>query len=166
MCTCQRKKSNSDVDYQAHLDILQAITGEYEETHTIVFCGDVNGTLKKKRNNSHDKKLAKFIKTNKLNVHQEMITNSTPTFYHNDGKSTSQLDYLFSNNDVINTAIEMQQAPINKSSHLPVIANLTKRLKTGVKKERKATQLTNFYGKKLTKKEYRNVLNQMIATCN
>ncbi|CAC5400024.1 unnamed protein product [Mytilus coruscus] len=62
------KKSNSDVDYQAHLDILQAITNKYEDTHTIVFCGDMNGTLIKERNTSHDKKLAKFIKTNKLKL--------------------------------------------------------------------------------------------------
>ena len=45
-----------------------------------------------------------FIKNNKLNVHQEMVTHSTPT-YHNDGKSTSQVDYIFSNN---NTTIVME----------------------------------------------------------
>ena len=81
---------------------------KYEETHTIVFCGDMNGTLVKERNNSHDKKLMNFIKNNKLNVHQEMVTHSTPTFYHNDGKSTSQIDYIFSNNDIIDTTIVME----------------------------------------------------------
>ncbi|CAC5410172.1 unnamed protein product [Mytilus coruscus] len=139
---------------------------KYEDMHTIVFCGDMNGTLIKERNNSHDKKLAKFIKANKLNVHQEMITKSTPTFYHNDGKSTSQIDYIFSNNDVINTAMVMQQDPINSSSHLPVIANLTKRLKTEVKKGKKSHTTYKLLWEKTDKKEYRNVLNQMIATCN
>ena len=39
------KKANSDFDHQNNLDIIQAIIDKYEETHTIILCGDLNGTL-------------------------------------------------------------------------------------------------------------------------
>ena len=48
------KKTNSDIDYQSNFDILQSLMDKYEDTHTIVFCGDMNGTLVKERN-SYDK---------------------------------------------------------------------------------------------------------------
>ncbi|CAC5390633.1 unnamed protein product [Mytilus coruscus] len=115
-----------------------ASMNKFEEAHTIVFCGGMNDILLKERNNSHDTKLTKFVKTNKLNIHQEMITNSMPTFYHNDSKSTSQIDYISSNNDVINTAMVMEHDPMHSSTHLPIIANLTKRLKTEAKKGKKS----------------------------
>jgi hypothetical protein len=131
-----------------------------------VFYGDMNDTLVKERKNSHDKKLMNFIKNNKLNVHQEMVTHSTPTFYHNDGKSTSQIDYIFSNNDVIDTTIVMGHDPINSSSHLPVIANLTKTLKATAKKGKKSNTTYKLLWEKVDKKEYQNVFNQLLATYN
>jgi hypothetical protein len=90
-----------------------------------------------------------------------MVTHSNPT-YHNDGKSMSQVDYIFSNN---NTTIVMEHGPINSSSHLPVISNLTKTLKATAKKGKKShTTYTLLWGK-VDKKEYQNIFNQL-RTCN
>ena len=122
----------------------------------------MNDTLVKERKNSHDKKIMNFIKNNKLNVHQEMVTHSTPT-YQNDGKSTSQVDYIFSNN---NTTIVMEHDPINSSSHLPVIANLTKTLKATAKKGKNSNTTYKLLWEKVDKKEYQNVFNQLLATYN
>ena len=107
-----------------------------------------------------------FIKNNKLNVHQEMVTHSIPTFYHNDGKSTSQIDYIFSNNDIIGTTIVMEHDPINSSSHLPVIANLTKTLQATAKKGKKSHSTYKLLWEEVDKKEYQNVFNQLLTTCN
>ena len=103
-----------------------------------------------------------FIKNNKLNVHQEMVTHSTPT-YQNDGKSTSQVDYIFSNN---NTTIVMEHDPINSSSHLPVISNITKTLKATAKKGKNSNTTYKLLWEKVDKKEYQNVFNQLLATYN
>ena len=44
------KKANSDFDYQNNLDIIpvQAIIDKYGETHTVILCGDLNGTPSRK----------------------------------------------------------------------------------------------------------------------
>ncbi|CAG2200016.1 unnamed protein product [Mytilus edulis] len=90
------KKANSDFEYQEHLDILQSIVDKYEDTHSVLVCGDMNGTYLNDRNNSHDAKFKKFIKTNNMIIHPDMKSNQT--FYHNDGRSSSQIDYITSNN--------------------------------------------------------------------
>lgn len=63
------KKVHSDFEYQVNLDILISILDKYEETHTVIICGDMNGTILNDRNNSHDSKLKKFINENSLYIY-------------------------------------------------------------------------------------------------
>lgn len=114
------KKINSDFECQVNLDILRSILDKYEETHTVIICGDMNGIILDDRNNSHDSKLNKFINENNLYIHPNM--KSEQTFFHNDGKSSLQIDYIISNNDILETTNVLKENPINLSTHLPVTA--------------------------------------------
>jgi hypothetical protein len=49
--------------------------------------------------NSHDAKLKSFMKLNEFHLHTDVRNQST--FYHHDGKSKSQIDYIIANDDVI-----------------------------------------------------------------
>lgn len=93
------KMVNSDNQYQENLDILQTMLDKYVDSHTIIICGDMNGSLSNERNNSHDTKLKSFMKLNKFHLHTDV--RHQPTFYHHDGKSKSQIDYIISNDDVL-----------------------------------------------------------------
>ena len=48
---------------------------------------------------SHDAKLKSFMKLNEFHLHTDVRNQST--FYHHDGKSKSQIDYIIANDDVI-----------------------------------------------------------------
>jgi len=97
------KMANSDNQYQENLDILQTMLDKYVDSHTVIICGDMNGSLSNERNNSHDAKLKSFMKLNKFHLHTDV--RNQPTFYHHDGKSKSEIDYIISNDDVIESII-------------------------------------------------------------
>jgi hypothetical protein len=63
ICT---KMANSGNQYQENLDILQTMIDKYVDSHTIIICGDMNGSLSIERNNNHDAKLKSFMKLNEL----------------------------------------------------------------------------------------------------
>jgi exonuclease III len=44
------KMANSDNQYQENLDILQTMIDKYVDSHTIIICGDMNGSLSIERN--------------------------------------------------------------------------------------------------------------------
>ncbi|VDH99106.1 Hypothetical predicted protein [Mytilus galloprovincialis] len=47
---------------------------------------------------------------------------SKPTYFHTDGKATSQIDYILSNNDILLSTSIYCQDPVNTSTHVPVKA--------------------------------------------
>ena len=100
---------NSDNHYQENLDILQTMIDKYIDGHTIIICGDMNGSLSNERNNRHDAKLKSFMKLNKFHLHTDVRNQST--FYYHDGKSKSQIDYIISNDDVIESIIFFLSRP-------------------------------------------------------
>jgi hypothetical protein len=64
---------NSDNQYQDNLDILQTMIDKYVDSHTIIICGDVNGSLSNERNNSHDAKLKFYTHHRIPNKHMTTI---------------------------------------------------------------------------------------------
>ena len=76
---------------------------KYVDGHTIFICGDMNGSLSVERNNSHDAKLKSLMKLNEFHLHTDVRHQST--FYHHDGKSKSQIDYIIANDDVIESIL-------------------------------------------------------------
>jgi endonuclease/exonuclease/phosphatase family metal-dependent hydrolase len=89
-----------DKEYRECLDIIQTIIEKYGLTQEMVLCGDMNGTLIDDRNNAHDCKLKNFVKENKL-LHSDALS-TQPTFFHHNGKSTSQIDYILLSGNFIN----------------------------------------------------------------
>ena len=66
------KMANSDCQYQENLDILQTMIDKYVDSHTIIICGDMKGSLSIERNNSHDAKLKSLMKLNKFHLHTDV----------------------------------------------------------------------------------------------
>jgi hypothetical protein len=111
--------SNSVSEYRECLDIIQTIIERYGPTQEMVLCGDMNGTLIYDRNNAHDCKLKNFVKVNRL-LHSDALS-TQPTFFHHNGKSTSQ-DYILSSGSFINKTNILRQHATNTLTHVPVVA--------------------------------------------
>ena len=81
------KKKDSEYNYSECLDIVHDILHRYEQSHHIILCGDLNGTLLPTRNNKHDLFLKEFVNEHSLsnNGHSSV----KPTFYHFNGTATS-----------------------------------------------------------------------------
>ncbi|CAC5363397.1 unnamed protein product [Mytilus coruscus] len=84
--------TGSEKEYREHLDKLNSMIEKYEQTHNVFIIGDLNGTLMSSRNNYHDKLLKNFCRQQQLK--NTMINAHRPTFYHRNGNSTSQIDFI------------------------------------------------------------------------
>ena len=124
--------SNSVSEYRECLDIIQTIIEKYGPTREMVLCGDMNGTLIDDRSNAHDCKLKNFVKENKL-IHSDALS-TQPTFFHHNGKSTSQIDYILLFGNFINKTNILRQHATNTSTHVPVVAELCRCLSTSIQK--------------------------------
>ncbi|CAC5391719.1 unnamed protein product [Mytilus coruscus] len=114
--------TGSEPQYREHLDKISSIIDKYDNTHSIIVTGDLNGSLISIRNNNHDKLLKEFCRKHHLNHTFENTQDST--FYHHNGKSCSQIDYILENKDtdiLRSTTIE-DQYHTNGSAHVPIRA--------------------------------------------
>ena len=112
-------KKDSEHNYCECLDVLHDILNRYEQSHQIILCGDLNGTLLLSRNNKHDILLKEFVNEHSLsNMGQ---ASEKPTYYHFSGVVTSQIDYILTNmaNNFETYSIKDRDA-LNISSHVPV----------------------------------------------
>jgi hypothetical protein len=66
------------------------------------------------------------MKLNKFHLHTDVRNQST--FYDHDGKSKSQIDYIISNDDVIESITFFDQDHLNSSTHIPVKAKLSSKM--------------------------------------
>ncbi|CAG2256994.1 unnamed protein product [Mytilus edulis] len=101
------------------LDIIHSIIEKYQSTHQVVVCGDLNGTLATSRNNKHDQLLKQFV----LEMNLSTVGNygEQKTFFHHSGQSSSQIDYILTNNKDIYCNHEIwENTSSNVSSHVPV----------------------------------------------
>ncbi|CAC5406056.1 unnamed protein product [Mytilus coruscus] len=105
-------------EYKECLDIIFNIKSKYDQSHNIILYGDLNGSLISTRNNKHDISLKQFTSVNGLKPTRDI--QSKPTYFHTDGKATSQIDYILSNNDILLSTNIYSQDPVNKSTHVPV----------------------------------------------
>lgn len=119
----KKKSSNSIEPCQEGLDIINDIILAYDKSHNIILCGDLNGTLKTERNNFFNKRF-----TSNIHLRPSIEVKNKQTYYHNDGKSTSQIDYILTSNDIIRTTTIYHQDPINTSTHVPVRAKTSLKL--------------------------------------
>lgn len=66
--------------------------------------------------------------TSNIHLRPSIEVKNKQTYYHNDGKSTSQIDYILTSNDIIRTTTIYHQDPINTSTHVPVRAKTSLKL--------------------------------------
>lgn len=111
-------------EYCECLDILHDILTKFNSTHRVIIAGDFNGTLLQPRAyNKHDKLLTNFVSEHGL--HHYMNTDE-PTFVQHSGASTSQIDYVISQDaDLISECNIIEKTGENLSSHLAVSASIT-----------------------------------------
>jgi hypothetical protein len=86
------------------------------------------------RNNAHDYKLKNIVKENTL-LHSDALS-TQPTFFHHNGNSTSQIDYISSSGSFINKNNILRQHATNTSTNVPVVAELCRCLPTSIQKSR------------------------------
>ena len=126
--------TGSESNYREHLDKLSILIEKYESTHDIVLAGDMNGSVNPIRNNTHDKLLKEFCRKNHFN--HAIVDVNRPTFYHHNGKSTSQIDYIMekANKNILRKTYIADQNQLNSSSHVPVITDTSLVISSGKQK--------------------------------
>ncbi|CAC5419283.1 E3.1.11.2 [Mytilus coruscus] len=115
---------NKDMDneYKDTLAQMTEIIKTYRNTHDILLCGDLNGSIHRSKT-SHDPLLKKFLAENSLELNQEYPEKKT--FFHHNGKSSGQIDYFFSASEDLTQYVQiLDMEAENTSDHVPVIATI------------------------------------------
>ena len=110
---------------------------------------------------SHDAKLKSFMKLNEFHLHTDVRNQST--FYHHDGKSKSQIDYIIANDDVIESITFFDQDHLNSSTHIPVKARLSSKMATMKTKTRTSCSAYKLLWDKTDRQEYENTFNCILT---
>ena len=117
---------NGDMEYNDTLDQINEIIDKYKETYQIILCGDMNASLHRD-NRRRDQLFKNFIVANNLSIPQKHPVH--PTFFHHNGKYTSQTDYfLFEDRAIhqLKTTVRVRPMhPTNTSDHTLVTADIT-----------------------------------------
>ena len=85
-------------------------------SHEIILCGDMNSSLQIRRENEQDQKLCNFIQE----MHLTSPKDAAPTFFHENGKDTSTIDYIltkFHQLSVTRNTTVREKDPLNLSDH-------------------------------------------------
>ncbi|CAC5397677.1 unnamed protein product [Mytilus coruscus] len=127
---------DSSYEYGECLDLIHNIATKYLNTHAIILCGDLNGTILQTRNNKHDQLLKEFIQ--ELNFTADKDKSDRQTFFHHSGQSSSQIDYIFSTKEnLIKKYTIWNNSSSNVSAHVPVSVTTNIIIPTGVNKANK-----------------------------
>jgi exonuclease III len=86
------QNTNSQVEYSECLDVIFDIIVKYQSQYQIILCGDLNGTVMESRNNKRDQVLKKYITEMGFDISKQV--SDLPTFFHHAHDSTSQIDYI------------------------------------------------------------------------
>ena len=116
---------DQDANYSSVLDEVYEITRKYRSNSTIVWAGDLNGSLQRCQPSSNDKLLKAFCM--EMGFKSLITKQDTPTFHHFNRISTSQIDHIMSltsQADLVKSIKVDIRNPTNTSSHDAVIAIL------------------------------------------
>ncbi|CAG2218547.1 unnamed protein product [Mytilus edulis] len=115
-----RGNANSIDNYQEILDELSEIYIKYSNAFRIVIGGDMNASIY--RDSKQDKVFRDFIKENNLLIPPSC--GKTFTFYHYNGRDTSQIDYFLESKSVISNYLTFIRESINTSTHDPILTTI------------------------------------------
>ena len=150
--------------YQEVLDVLHSIIDRYSNTHRIVLCGDLNGSLVQSRSNPHDCMLRDFVSEHGQATDDSI--NNTPTFYGHSG-SSSQIDYILVGDLSLISQVNINpQLPTNMSSHTSVKAALNVKISSSSVKQKRVVSgaVTKLLWEKADKQHYQCLLESAIRT--
>ncbi|CAC5407560.1 unnamed protein product [Mytilus coruscus] len=121
----------ADIEYKDTLAQIDEMIEKYKDTHQIIVCGDMNGSLYRS-STPHDKILQTFCKGKCIGNTEKCPLKET--FDHQNGKSKEHIDYfLFKSNSEISNKFKqinvLDTDPQNTSDHVPVILTLNCQLK-------------------------------------
>ncbi|CAG2198388.1 unnamed protein product [Mytilus edulis] len=115
-----RGNANSIDNYQEILDELSEIYIKYSNVFRIVIGGDMNASIY--RDSKQDKVFRDFIKENNLLIPPSC--GKTFTFYHYNGRDTSQIDYFLESKSVISNYLTFIRESTNTSTHDPILTTI------------------------------------------
>ncbi|CAC5397143.1 unnamed protein product [Mytilus coruscus] len=115
---------NAAIEYKDTLAQIDEMVEKYKNTHEIIVCGDMNGSLYRS-STLHDKEKC---------IGNTVKCPPKETFYHQNGKSKGLIDYfLFKSNSEISNKTKqidvLDTDPQNTSDHVLVILTLNCQLK-------------------------------------
>ncbi|CAG2228458.1 unnamed protein product [Mytilus edulis] len=157
MPTCN---TDSQYEYRECLDIVYDIIQKYQESHKIILCGDLNGTLLDSRNNKHDKILKSFV--SEMGLSTGVDKDERHTFFHHAWSSSSQIDYILVNDKKLISKYNIdEKSSINLSAHTSVTVKTTIEIPANTKpaiKNKKAKFKLQW--DKIDKRQYNNLIQQ------
>ncbi|CAG2189456.1 unnamed protein product [Mytilus edulis] len=129
-----------DLDYKDTLDQISEIIEKYKDSYQTIICGDMNASLHID-NRRRDQNLKEFMSNNNLSLANRYP--KAPTFFHHNGKYTSQIDYIMfpeTTTGIQNSNIVIEDRhPTHTSDHTLVTANIPMKI------DKTSTQLVKIY---------------------
>lgn len=128
ICTympCRGGGVNCESEFQEALDILHEIYTKYQDSHSIILMGDLNGSITKEIPNARDKKLTSFCRDHDIDIRVP----KQDTFFHVNGRDSNQSDYILSKRDATlklgsYSVMDYELLPTNVSDHIPVQSHI------------------------------------------
>ncbi|VDI24965.1 Hypothetical predicted protein [Mytilus galloprovincialis] len=105
-------------DYQAILDELSEIIQKYNDSYTIILGGDMNASFHRNSSNTRDIDFKLFA--NEHNLSLPKLCKEQDTFFHFNGKDSSQIDYFILNTDIVTSYNVLTRELCNTSTHDPI----------------------------------------------
>jgi hypothetical protein len=111
--------------YLAALDEVREVIQKYKYHFTVIWMGDLNGSLSRDTPLDRDKALQGFVASMGLSTHPS--TPEVPTYYHHSGRQSSKIDHFMFLKDqpVILMDVSINtRSPINTSTHDAIMAKV------------------------------------------
>ena len=131
-----------DFEYKDMISQLKEIVEKYKNTHELIVCGDMNGSVYRNRT-THDEIFKDFLEETSLNPGTDYPQKNT--FYHHNGKSEAQIDYILSiGKNLVGNIQILEMNKNNTSDHVPVLASVRRQLVRRARKIRTVTVKTKW----------------------
>ena len=111
--------------YQECLDEIHVIIKKYQDSHHLIICGDMNASLHSAQPDERDKLFKQFCELS--NIHLPHTYPVGKTYIHENGKKSSQIDYILSSEQFkhhIDSITISKDDQINTSDHSAVKAKI------------------------------------------
>lgn len=128
ICVYMPARGAPDRD-EEHLDVQQQIISlidkHREPNIAVIVCGDFNATLTGAKQERRDKALLQTTRDIQVELHADFIP--LPTFYHDNKKDSSCIDYILGNKQALNAMksyVNLGKHPWNTSDHVAITSRI------------------------------------------